>query len=396
MPWRNLSCSFVGGAVAFASGQSVGREGPSVHLGAAVASLSGAAAVAEQRSIRTLVACGAAAAIAASFNTPLAGVVFAMEVIMVEYTIAGFVPVILAAVAATAITRAVFGADTAFIVPLLGLASLWELLYITAMGAIIGVVSAAFVKAIRWLADFTAMLHVGLRIALGGLGVGALASLVPQVMGLGYDTVSVTLGGRLGLLTMLTILVAKFAASALCSAVRMPGGLIGPTVVMGACLIGGAFADIVAVLPGVSSSAAMYAMLGMAALMGAVLQAPLAALLALLEMTGNPAYHPAGHAGGGQPQTLTARVVFGQESVFTLMMRDAGLDYRHDPLSQGLRRVGVAAVMNRRFRTRGTVDLAAARDLLQTRAAMDYFRTRGRCCGFAARRRPGALLRGRG
>ncbi len=134
-----------------APARTVGREAPNVHLGAGVASLLGRRLRLPNNSIRTLVACGAAAAIAASFNTPLAGVIFAMEVIMVEYTIAEFVPVILSAVAATAITRAVFGEQTAFLVPLLGLASLWELAYITLMGALIGLISAAFVAVIRML-----------------------------------------------------------------------------------------------------------------------------------------------------------------------------------------------------------------------------------------------------
>ncbi len=347
MPWRNLLVQFFGGALALASGQSVGREAPSVHLGAAVASLMGRRLLLPNNALRTLVACGAAAAIAASFNTPLAGVVFAMEVIMAEYTIAGFVPVILAAVAATAITRAVYGDDTAFLVPLLGLASLWELVWIVFMGVLVGIAAAGFVASIRGLGRVGDRIPVALRFTLVGLAVGLVGVAVPQVLGLGYDTVSATLAGQLGLFTMAGIFLAKFGASALCIAARMPGGLIGPTVVLGS-LAGGSFAALVEPLPGISSAGAMYAMLGMAAMMGAVLQAPLAALLALLEMTGNPhIIMPAMLA--VVSASLTARIGFGQESVFTLMLRDAGLDYRHDALSQGLRRVGVAAVMNRSF-----------------------------------------------
>lgn len=245
MPWRNLVVQFFGGAVALASGQSVGREAPSVHLGAAVAALLGTRLQLPNNSIRTLVACGAAAAIAASFNTPLAGVVFAMEVVMVEYTIAGFVPVILAAVAATAITRAVFGAETAFVVPLLGLASLWELIYITAMGAIIGTLSAAFVKSVRSVSAAVTPIPVALQLSVAGILVGTLALAVPQILGLGYDTVSITLSGGLGLGLMVAIFAAKFIATVVCCAVRMPGGLIGPSVVMG-CLVGGSFAELVA------------------------------------------------------------------------------------------------------------------------------------------------------
>ncbi|MEE8378859.1 MAG: chloride channel protein, partial [Gammaproteobacteria bacterium] len=109
LPFRNFLLQFFGAAISIISGHSVGREGPSVHLGSASGSLLGQWLHLPNNSIQTLVACGAAAGIAASFNTPLAGVIFSMEVIMMEYTIAGFTPVILSAVSATAITRLVFG-----------------------------------------------------------------------------------------------------------------------------------------------------------------------------------------------------------------------------------------------------------------------------------------------
>jgi len=347
MPGRNLVVQFIGGAVALASGQSVGREAPSVHLGAGVASLLGQRIGLPNNSIRILVVCGAAAAIAASFDMPLAGVVFAMEVIMVEYTIAGFVPVILSAVAATAITRAVFGEETAFLVPLLGLASLWELGFIILMGGLIGVISALFVGAIRALGRTVVRVHVMLQLTATGCFVGALGVAVPEALGLGYDTANTTIAGHLGVLSIITVFVAKFAASGLCAAVRMPGGLIGPSVLMG-CLLGACFAKLIVIVPGVAVHPALYAMLGMGAMMGAVLQAPLAALLALLEMTGKPLIIMPGML-AVVSANLTAKIVFKQESVFTHLIRDAGLDYRQDPLSQSLRRIGVAAVMNRSF-----------------------------------------------
>ena len=95
----------------------MGREGPSIHLGAATSSIIGRRLALPDNAIRTLVACGLAAGISASFNTPLAGVIFALEVVMMEYTLAGFLPVILAAVSATAVARAVFGAEAVFLRP---------------------------------------------------------------------------------------------------------------------------------------------------------------------------------------------------------------------------------------------------------------------------------------
>ena len=111
----------------------------------------------------------------------------------------------------------------------------------------------------------------------------------------------------------------------------MPGGLIGPSVPMG-CLLGACFAKLIVIVPGVAAHLVLYVMLGMGAMMGAVLQAPLAVLLALLEMTGNPLIIMPGML-AVVSANLTAKIVFKQESVFTHLIRDAGLDYRQDPLS---------------------------------------------------------------
>ncbi|MCS3903299.1 CIC family chloride channel protein [Methylohalomonas lacus] len=346
LPLRNLLVQFFGGIVALASGQSVGREGPSVHLGAGVSSLTGRYLSLPNNSIRTLVACGSAAAIAASFNTPLAGVIFAMEVIVMEYTIAGFTPVILAAVVATAMSRAVFGEETAFIVPTVGSASLSDLFYITVMGVAIGAASAAFVGLIRHLRRISLNWSLLLVMPLAGLAVGGLGIFIPEVLGTGYDSVNLAVSGQLGMTLMALILLAKFVASAICVSGRIPGGLIGPTIVMG-CMAGGLFAQFVSQLPAVTADPVLYTVLGMGAMMSAALQAPLAALLALLEMTASPALiMPAMLA--VVSANMAAKSLFGQRSVFLQMLQDSGMVYRSDPVSLGLRRIGVTAVMNRR------------------------------------------------
>ena len=121
-------------------------------------------------SIRTLVACGASAAIAASFNTPLAGVIFAMEVVMMEYTISGFTPVILAAVSATTLNRLVFDTLPTFIVPDLTLQSFWELLAIVAMGVGIGALAAGFIQLLNWIIRKAQRLPVAVRMSVAGRG----------------------------------------------------------------------------------------------------------------------------------------------------------------------------------------------------------------------------------
>jgi len=346
LPLRNLLVQFFGGIVALASGQSVGREGPSVHLGAGISSLTGQYLSLPNNSIRTLVACGSAAAIAASFNTPLAGVIFAMEVIVMEYTIAGFTPVILAAVVATVMSRAVFGEETAFLVPAVGTASLSDLVYITIMGVAIGAASAAFVTLVRRLRRALLPRSPLVIMPLTGVAVGSLGMIVPEVLGAGYDTVKLAVAGQLGILLMVAILLAKFVASAICVSSRIPGGLVGPAIVMGS-LAGCLYSQLINHLPGVSSDPSLYAMLGMGAMMSATLQAPLAGLLALLEMTASPALiMPAMLA--VVSANMAAKSLFGQHSVFLQMLQDSGMVYRSDPVSLGLRRIGVTAAMNRR------------------------------------------------
>ena len=347
---RNALAQFFGAALSIISGHSVGREGPSVHLGAASGSQLGQWLQLPNNSNRTLVACGIAAAIAASFNTPLAGVIFAMEVVMMEYSLVSFAPVILAAVTATTLTQAVFGNMPVFTIPPLQLGSLLELPYVILMGILLGSLAALFIHLLSRSTTRSAHWPVWLRCTLGGCIVGLFALPVPEVMGIGYDTVNQALLGELGLALLITIAIAKLLATALGLGLGLPGGLIGPTLVIGA-MGGGAMGVVAATwLPGDFASPAFYALIGMGTMMGATLQAPLAALTAMLELTANPHIILPGMlalitAG------LVSREVFGKESVYIVLMRTRGLDYRHNPLTQTLQRIGVASVMERRLET---------------------------------------------
>lgn len=347
LPLKNCLLQFFGGIIALISGQSVGREAPSVHLGAAVSSLLGQRLQLPNNAVRTMVACGVAAAIAASFNTPLAGVVFAVEVVLMEYSVIGLTPVIVSSVAATVITRSVYEDGAVFFVPQLGLGSLPELSYIFLMGITLGALSAFFVAMIRFFAGLGDKVPVFFRFTLTGMFLGLIASQLPEVLGLGYDTVNAAVLGDIAVTTLALLLLAKLVATAACVGVGVPGGLIGPTLVIGA-MVGGLFAFGAGFIPGFTSGYGLYVMLGMGAMMSATLHAPLAALITLLELTANPhLILPAMLA--IVSANITAREFFNQESVFTLLMRDAGLDYRNDPLSQSLRHVAVAGVMNRSF-----------------------------------------------
>lgn len=345
LPLKSAVVQFVSAAVAIVAGLSVGREGPAIHLGAASASLAGQHLRLPNNSLRILVGCGVAAAIAASFNTPLAGVAFAMEVVLMEYTVVGFAPVILAAVSATAVTHIVYGGEPAFSVPPVVLKSVWELPYVLGMGLLIGVLAATFIALVDRTARFTKTWSFWIRALLVGALTGLCAWPAPQIMGVGYDTVGSTLLGNMAIGVLLTIIVFKLLATGLTIGMGMPGGLIGPLVVIGAAAGSalGVFGQWVA--PDSVSSPALYALIGLGAMMAGTLHAPLAALTAMLELTGNPHI-----IWPGMLAVIAAygvsRVAFGQQPMFITLMRARGLDYRHDPIVQSLRRVGVGAVMN--------------------------------------------------
>jgi len=347
LPLRNAIMQFFGGAIAIIAGHSVGREGPSVHVGAGGASLMCRRLGLPNNSIRTLVACGTAAAIAASFNTPLAGVIFAMEVVMMEYTISGFTPVILSAVSATALNRAVLQDAHVFMVPELSLSTLWEMPLIALMGVIAGALAAGFIVTLKKMTSLAQHLPIALRLPVAGAGVGLCAAVAPQVMGVGYDTVNVALLGDMALATAVMILGFKFLATVICIGLNLPGGLIGPTLFMGA-LLGCATGLLAGSFPIPQSAAGLYTILGMGAMMGAVLQAPLAALLAIVELTGNINIIFPGML-AIISATLASKEWFGQTSVYLSQIEGIGLNYRNDPVSQSLRRLALRSVLNPSF-----------------------------------------------
>jgi CIC family chloride channel protein len=349
LPWQNALTQFCAGIIALASGQSGGREGPAIHLGAAGSSLLGQSLSLPNNSIRILVGCGAAAAISASFNTPMAGVIFSMEVIIMEYTIAGFIPVILAAVTATIINNLVYGNETAFFVPLtVADYTLHDVPFLVLEGFLIGTIAAIFVHLIALIYRY-APAAIGKRMLIAGIVTGLLALAVPQVLGVGYDTVTLALEGNLGLVLLIAACTFKLIATATTIALGVPVGVIGPTIFIGA-MAGGALGILGATLmPEAASSPGFYVMLGMGAMMGAVLQAPLAALMAVMELTNNsqiilPAMLVIIVA------NLTANQVFKVESIFITQMKILGLEFRQNPLSMALNRASVASIMSRSFR----------------------------------------------
>lgn len=348
LPLANALWQFFGAAISIICGFSLGREGPSIHLGAASGSLFGQWIKLPNNTIRILAACGIAGAIGASFNTPLAGVVFSMEVVLMEYTLVGFIPIILASVSATALAQWVYGGAPAFRVPPVHLHSLQELPYLLFVGLVIGLLAICFIRAVDYFSGFMTQKPDWQKLAVAAIATGLCAIIVPQIMGIGYDTVNAALLGQLSLEVMLGVVAFKLIATAVAIGLGLPGGLIGPTLVIGATaggvmgLLGGNIFDID------TSPASLYAMIGMGAMMGATLHAPLAALTAMVELTANPNIVLPGML-VIVVASITCRELFGNHSVFYTLMLRRGLDYRNDPLAQSLRRIAVGQAMSRNF-----------------------------------------------
>lgn len=344
MPLANALAQFIGGVIALVSGQSMGREGPAVHLGAAFAALFGRRLKLPGNSRRTLIGCGVAAAIAASFNTPLTAVIFAMEVVLLEYTVAGFLPVILAAVTGASLAQALYGNAPLFTLPPLAPVTLAELPILALGGIAIGLFAALQLRLFARLRNgrFNRA-PLPLRFVAAGLLTGSVAITVPEVMGVGYDTVQLALLGELTLSALLVIAAAKALTFIVSAAAGLPAGSVGPAVVMGA-VAGAALANATALwLPGSDANSALYATAGVAAMFAALINAPLAGLLAVVELTGHhPLLMPAMVMVA--TATLSARFSSGLPGIFAIGL--AGSNYASTRF-RALSKISVLTAMER-------------------------------------------------
>lgn len=346
---RGFLMQFIGAAIAIIGGHSVGREGPHVYLGAATGSLFGQTLKLPNNSIRTLAASGAAAGIAASFNTPLAGVIFALEVIMMEYTLGSFIPVMLAAVAATGLSNAVLGSEPAFLIPDFEFTSFRELPILILLGVVVGSGAALFNQTVGYISQKTQAIEIWWRVIIAGFLVALIGLVFPEVLGIGYDSVNRALLGGFTISALLMLTAAKLVATSISIGLGVPGGMIGPAFFIGAT-IGASIGYIASYFFGFDvSHIGFYALLGMGAMMGASLQAPLAALTAIMELTYNPGIIMPGMLTIVIAQ-LTASEVFNKPSLFISMLRANGLDYDTNPVMQVLRRVGVASVLDSKIK----------------------------------------------
>jgi CIC family chloride channel protein len=348
LPPGNAIMQFVCGVIAILTGQAGGREGPAVHLGAAINSWSASFFHLPNNSRRILISCGCAAAVSASFNTPIAGVIFAMEVVMLEYTIVGFTPVILSAITAALLSQATFGPEPMFTITTLGDQSVKSVALIATIGFICGSAAALFVGIQQVCFKFV-RLPLSAKLALAGLITGIVGYYVPEVMGLGYDTLGNMLGAQYIPQLLLIIVGAKLLVTAIACGLGMPLGYIGPALIVGAGI--GSFMGlaIVPLYPDLAQDYLLYVLLGMGAMMAALLNAPLAAIMAVIELTNNAAIIlPAMVA--TICATLTSTGLYRQKSAVRAILESQGFKLLNDPLSQALQRTAVTNLMDKDYR----------------------------------------------
>lgn len=343
MPLRNTLNQFIGSIVALATGFSVGREGPAVHLGAACSSYIGNKLNLPYNAIRSLSACGIAAGIAACFNTPIAAVLFVMEVILREYKVHIFIPVMIAAIVGSMTTSSIFGPTHEFGYFSTITLNMNHYPALALLGILLGVIAFGFNRYLILVIKHSARFHIIPRILAAAFITGTLGYAVPYAMGTDLSAINFSLQNDLELKLLFGLLVAKMLMTIMALGLGIPGGIIGPILAIGA--IAGTCAFVVATyfMTG-NISASDFALMGMAGFMAATLNAPLAALLCVVELSNQieiivPAMVVITSA------CVASGQFFNNRSIFVMQLEIQGLAYRRPPIEKSLQRIGAIGVM---------------------------------------------------
>ena len=279
----------IASAVCIGSGGSAGREGPIIQIGSTIGSMIGQLFRMSSSRVTILVGCGAAAGISAVFNAPIAGVLFSLEIILGDFAIRTFSPVIFSSVIASIVSRAFLGNHPAFVVPAYSLVSAWEIPLYIGLGVMGGFVALAFTHSLYFMEDrFDALKIPGAtKPIIGGLVLGVIGLFFPQVFSGGYETIGNALYGKLSIYLLIALIFLKIAATSLTLGSGNSGGIFAPSLFMGA-VAGSLYGEVTHYLfPTVTASSGAYALVGMAAVVSGTTHAPITALLIVFEMTGD-------------------------------------------------------------------------------------------------------------
>jgi chloride channel protein, CIC family len=276
-------------AICIGGGGSVGREGPIVQIGSALGSTLGQILRLSEARLKLLLACGAAGGISATFNAPIAGVLFALELILRDFEAESFGVVVLASVTASVIGRAAFGSAAFLSLPPFQLVSLWEYLLYAGLGLFAALVGVIFIRVLYGIEDAADHLWRGpewLRPVAGGLVLGSLLLVLPEMYGVGYPALEHAIREQYAIPLLLVFLFGKIVATSITIAIGGSGGVFAPSLFMGA-MLGVAYGDAIQLVwPGLAGPAGAYGLVGMGAVFAAAARAPMTAVVIIFELTG--------------------------------------------------------------------------------------------------------------
>jgi CIC family chloride channel protein len=348
IPFRTAINQFLGGALALASGFSVGREGPSVHLGAFGSSFIGQWLKLPDNSVRILSGCGIAAAISASFNTPFAAVIFVMEVVIREYKTHIFIPIMLAAACGSVMTRAVFGEAQELAFIQFTDFNHWIYLYLVIFGIALGGLATFFNNSLMTVIRSFNRFDMVRRLLIAGAVTGIVGFILPEALGTHFHSAHDLFARDYDIQLLVWVLCAKFLLTIVALGLGVPGGIIGPVFVIG-MLSGVLLASPLGFFVSDASELhGSFSLLGMAGLMAAVVHAPLAALSAVMELSYSPELIlPAILV--IVPAYVTATQFLGNRSIFIRQLDYQKLPYTISSVMEFLQKTGVLAIMDTEF-----------------------------------------------
>jgi CIC family chloride channel protein len=285
---RTVVGKFVCCCISLASGIALGREGPSVQIGAGIASVLGRRFGLSANNVKALLPIGCSAALAAAFNTPIAAVLFSLEEILGDLHAPVMGSVVISSATSWMVLHLILGDEPLFHVPAYQLVNPFEFIVYAVLGLLVGIGSVCFVKLLLYIRRrFMALPKstLWLQPTVGGLTVGLLGWFMPEVLGVGYDYVERVLMGDLALRTVAILAVLKIVATATCYGTGNAGGIFGPSLFIGAT-IGGAVGSIAHTLaPGITAGPGAYALVGMGAAFAGIIRTPITSVIMIFEMT---------------------------------------------------------------------------------------------------------------
>ncbi len=327
IPAKVAAIKALASAITIGSGGSVGREGPIVQIGSAFGSTVARWAKLNESQVRLLVACGAAGGIAATFNAPIAGVFFALELLLANFVARTFAAVVLASVTASIIGRAALGDEPFLTLPEFTVHSLREYALYAILGLLAAGVATSFTKALYWFEDVADKIWKGpewLRPGVGGLLLGLLLLAIPQMYGVGYPVLENAVMGEYLIGFLLLLLAAKIVATSLTIAIGGSGGVFAPSLFLGAAL-GAAFGQAAdAAFPDIGITPGAYALVGMGAVFAGAARAPITAVIILFELTGE--YSIILPLLLAVVMSTTISSAMSRESIYTAKLKRRGVD----------------------------------------------------------------------